>query len=282
MKISVAIITFNEERNIRRCIHSVLPVADEIVVVDSYSTDDTVKVARSLGARVIQQKFDNYIQQKNDATAFCSFDMILSLDADECLNAELTESILNLKRMNLSVHASMNRCTFYCGKFIRHGSWYPDRKIRLFNRTQAEWVGQDVHEVVKPMKSSDKIIHLHGEILHYSFFSVREHIDKMNRYTELAAKGMYKRGKRANLFHLLINPTWAFVKSFFFKLGCLDGMEGFSIAAGLAHTTFLKYFKLRLLQLENEGSRKKHSPVYYMHRRNSEVEGAVSKPSHQN
>jgi len=282
MKISVTIITLNEERNIRRCIHSVLPVADEIIVLDSFSIDDTVKVAKSLGAKVFQQKFDNYIQQKNDAVALCTHDVILSLDADECLNAELTESILTLKQKELNVAASMNRCTFFCGKFIRHGSWYPDRKIRLFNRKYSKWAGEDVHETVKIFDPSIKVVRLKGEILHYSFYSVKDQINKMNRYTELAAKSMYKHGKRAHMVHLMLNPSWAFLKSYFFKLGFLDGLEGFSIAIGLAHATFLKYFKLRLLQLEENGNRKKYSLVYYMHHRNSTKDNKVSKPSHQN
>ncbi|MGZ5134101.1 MAG: glycosyltransferase family 2 protein, partial [Flavitalea sp.] len=144
--LSVVIITFNEENNIGRCIDSVKEVADEVIVLDSYSTDKTLEIATSKGAKIHQQKFAGYGEQKNDALKLATHDLVLTLDADEALDSILTREILHEKKSPIYDGYSMNRCTNYCGKFIRHGSWYPDIKIRLFNKKMGKWSNARIHE----------------------------------------------------------------------------------------------------------------------------------------
>src|SRR5450432_1050943 len=166
-KISVAIITYNEEKNIRRCIDSVLSVADEILILDSNSTDQTVAIAESMGAIVKQEVFRGFIQKKNKAVELASYDYVLSLDADEALDPVLAESILRAKQKFTHSAYSSNRCSNYCGKFIRHGSWYPDKKVRLFDKRVAQWGGTNPHDKIVFQKEISAE-HLKGDILHYS------------------------------------------------------------------------------------------------------------------
>ncbi|HEX4850049.1 MAG TPA: glycosyltransferase family 2 protein, partial [Puia sp.] len=173
-KLSVVIITFNEEHTIGRCIESAKEIADEIVVLDSFSKDKTVEIANSKGAKVSQQKFAGYIEQKNDALALASFPFVLSLDADEAVDEVLRQSILQVKPTFSSPAYSMNRCTNYCGQFIRHGSWYPDRKLRLFDKRIAKWGGINPHDKIE-LEKHVSVTHLQGDILHFSYRSVDEH-----------------------------------------------------------------------------------------------------------
>ncbi len=184
--LSVVIITFNEESNIDRCISSVKKVADEIIVLDSFSTDETPAIARSHGAIVHQEKFRGYIGQKNLAMQLASHDYILSLDADEALDEKLADRILEAKKNFTARAYSMNRCTCYCGHFIRHGLWYPDKKIRLFDRRIAQWSGLNPHDKVEPEKGF-RVVHLPGNILHYSFNSPEDLIWQNNRLSSIAA-----------------------------------------------------------------------------------------------
>ncbi len=246
-KISAVIITYNEALNIVRCIESVKPVADEIIILDSYSTDHTVELARSCGAIVYQEKFRGYIGQKNAAIALASHDYILSLDADEALDAELTASILAVRDTLHSRAYSMNRCTAYCGHFIRHGLWYPDKKLRLFDRRIAQWGGLNPHDKVIP-EPNTAITHLKGEILHYSFNSPEDLVWQHNRLSSIAAASLYAAGKRSNWYKLLIHPLWAFLNGYVFRRGFLDGADGLVIAAQSANQVFLKYSKLYRLQ----------------------------------
>jgi glycosyltransferase involved in cell wall biosynthesis len=246
--ISAVIITYNEEGNIERCLDSVIPLADEIIVLDAYSTDKTVEIAKSKGAIVKQGYFLGYIQQKNSAISLASNDYILSLDADEALDEALANSILKAK-MNFAADAySMNRCTSYCGKYIRRGTWYPDRKIRLFDKRAARWGGVNPHDKIELLGENKKIQHLKGDILHYSFPTIEKHLEKNNKYSSIAARALYARGGKSNWFKILINPFWAFFHGFFIRLGFLDGFHGFVIAINTAHGTFLKYIKLYHLQ----------------------------------
>ena len=166
--LSAVIITFNEEQNIERCIKSVKEVADEIIVLDSFSTDQTVNIARSSGAVVYQEKFRGYIGQKNLAIQLASYDYVLSLDADEALDEELAAYILQVKKDFSRRAYRVNRCTNYCGHFIRHGLWYPDRKIRLFDRRCARWAGMNPHDKIE-VDNNFSTGQLAGDILHYSF-----------------------------------------------------------------------------------------------------------------
>ncbi|MFI5133034.1 MAG: glycosyltransferase family 2 protein [Chitinophagales bacterium] len=246
-KLSVVIITFNEEKNIGRCIDSVKNVADEIIVLDSHSVDKTEAIAEEKGALVYKQSFLGYTEQKNKALSFVSNNYVLSLDADEVVDSVLEKSILDAKRNFSFKGYTMNRCTNYCGKFILHGSWYPDRKLRLFDKREAQWSGVDIHEKVNFI-SPAITTHLKGDILHYSYNSLEEHIAQNNRFSTISAEAYFKMGKKSSWFKILMNPTWAFFNSYFLRGGFLDGYHGFVIAKNVAHLTFMKYYKLYALQ----------------------------------
>lgn len=245
--LSVVVITYNEENNIGRCLDSVQQIADEIIILDSFSTDRTAEIGKSKGAKFYQQKFQGYGRQKNDALDHCTHDMVLSLDADEALSPFLIEVILRLKQSAFSNAYSMNRCTNYCGKFIRHGSWYPDKKVRLFNRKFLQWGNSAIHEKVE-VPVGITIQHLQGDILHFSFNSISEHVDQNNKFSSISAQTLFTSGKRTSLFKIVINPLWAFVLSYIVRLGFLDGFFGFVVAINISHLTFLKHSKLLSLQ----------------------------------
>jgi glycosyltransferase involved in cell wall biosynthesis len=245
--LSVVIITFNEEHNIERCIWSVKEVADEIIVLDSFSTDQTVTIARSLGAIVHQEIFRGYIGQKNLAIQLASHNYVLSLDADEALNQKLAASILRVKK-DFSFRAyRMNRCTNYCGHFIRHGLWYPDQKIRLFDRRCARWAGMNPHDKIE-VDQNFSTGRLDGDILHYSFTTPDDLVWQNNRLSSISAASLYARGRRSSWFKMLARPAWAFMNGYFFRLGFLDGFDGFTIAIHTTPQVFIKYSKLYRMQ----------------------------------
>jgi len=244
-KISVVIITFNEEKKLTRCIESVKPVADEIIVLDSFSTDNTVKIARMAGALVYQQTFHGYKEQKNAALEFASNNYILSIDADEALSVELINSILTAKEKFTCSAYIMNRCNFFSGRFIRHGLWYPDKKIRLFDKRMASWGGMNPHDkIILPGRAT--ICHLEGDLFHYSFSNINEYIKRNDEISTIAAKSLYNSGHRSGI-KILINPVWRFIKSYFIKKGFLDGYPGFLIAKNTCAQAYMKYKKLNRL-----------------------------------
>jgi glycosyltransferase involved in cell wall biosynthesis len=245
--LSVVIITYNEEQNIARCIESVRALADEIIVLDSFSTDRTVEIARGHGAIIHQERFRGYIGQKNFAMQLASHNYILSLDADEALDQELAASIFQAKQDFQHRAYRMNRCTNYCGRFMKHGLWYPDKKIRLFDRRIAKWGGLNPHDKIELMQGFT-FHHLDGNILHYAFDTADDLIWRNNRISSIAAVSLYNSGKRSSWFRMLANPTWAFLNGYFFRLGFLDGFEGFTFAINISHQVFLKYSKLYKLQ----------------------------------
>jgi len=245
--LSALIITLNEEKSIARCIDSVKHIADEVIILDCYSTDNTVEIARSKGAIVHQQKFKGYIEQKNCALQLATYDFILSLDADEAIDEKLAHAILKEKEHFIYPAYRMNRRNNYCGRFIRHGLWYPDKKIRLFDRRLAKWGGMNPHDKIE-LADHCRIKHLSGDILHFSYNSIEEHIQQNNRLSSVAAHSLYKMGKRIHWIKLIINPSWTFIKGYFLRLGFLDGFYGFVIAINTSHQTFLKYIKLYHLQ----------------------------------
>jgi glycosyltransferase involved in cell wall biosynthesis len=248
--LSAVIITFNEEASIGRCIQSLKKVADEIIVLDSYSTDNTVTIARELGAVVYFEKFRGYIGQKNLAMQLASHNYILSLDADEALNDDLVYSILEVKKSFSARAYRMNRCTNYCGRFIRHGLWYPDRKIRLFDRRVTRWGGLNPHDKII-VNEGFPIVRLKGDILHYSFNTPDDLVWQNNRLSSIAATSLYMNGRRSSWFKMLLRPAWAFLNGYIFRGGFLDGADGFSIAINTSHQVFLKYNKLYRLQKHN-------------------------------
>ncbi len=254
--LSVVIITFNEEHSIARCINSVKKVADEVIVLDSFSSDNTVSIAQDLGAVIYQEKFRGYIGQKNLAIHYASNNYVLSLDADEALDEHLADSILEAKK-NFNFRAyRMNRCTNYCGNFIRHGLWYPDKKLRLFDRRIASWGGLNPHDKVL-LDERFPVKHLKGDILHYSFEKPEDLVWQNNRMTSIAAASLYANGRRSSWFKMLVNPFWAFFYGYICKLGFLDGVDGFTISVSTSYQVFLKYSKLYRLQktnLKNSGN----------------------------
>lgn len=245
-KISVVIITFNEEKNIRRCLESVAPVADEIIVVDSISTDKTKKICSEYNVQFHEQKFLGYIEQKNYALKFASNDFVLSLDADEALSEELTESILKEKKGFKVNGYTMNRCTNYCGKWIYHGGWYPDRKLRLFNHKLGKWGGINPHDKFSFIEQ-EETKQLQGDLLHYSYYTVDEHHIQNDRFSTIAAEHLFKRGKKYNVAQHYMSPVVRFIRDYFINLGFLDGKAGLRISSLSAGSSFSKYRKLREL-----------------------------------
>jgi glycosyltransferase involved in cell wall biosynthesis len=257
-KLSAVIITFNEEKNIARCIQSVQGLADEIIVLDSFSTDETAAIARQLGAKVFQEKFKGYIGQKNAAMWLASHDYILSLDADEALNEDLTVSIGRVKKEFPLRAYSMNRCTCYCGHFIKHGLWYPDKKIRLFDRRIAHWGGINPHDKIQ-LDKGIRIEHLNGDILHYSFNNPDDLAWQNNRLSSIAAASLYAAGRKTSIFQIIIRPVWAFINGYFLRTGFLDGLDGFTIAVHTAHQVFMKHSKL--LRFQRSQKKKTVTPL---------------------
>jgi glycosyltransferase involved in cell wall biosynthesis len=246
-KLSIVVICFNEEKNIGRCLDSVKDVADEMIVLDSFSTDNTVAIAEQKGAHVIQETFKGYIQQKNRAIELAIHNYVLSLDADEALDPLLIDSISKVKEKFADPAYRMNRLSNYCGVFIRHGSWYPDAKIRLFDKRVAHWGGTNPHDKII-LTGEMNVKHLKGDIHHYSYNTISEHVHQNNKFSTLAAEALFANGKRTNLLKVFVNPVWAFFLSYVIRAGFLDGLFGLVIAVMIANLTFLKHIKLYLLQ----------------------------------
>jgi glycosyltransferase involved in cell wall biosynthesis len=252
--ISVVIITFNEEHNIARCIQSVQCIADDIVVVDSFSTDNTEKICESFGVRFVQHEFKGHIEQKNWAITQAKFPHILSLDADEALDEKLQNSIIEIKDTWPHDGYYMNRLTNYCGKWIHHCGWYPDTKLRLWDSRKGKWGGVNPHDKFEMYDGDINTTHIHGNILHYSYYSIDDHYKQVNYFTDILAKSQFDKGKKASLASLYISPVIKFIRGYFFMLGILDGASGFTICRISAYATYLKYSKLRKLHLANPKS----------------------------
>jgi len=242
LKISATIITLNEERHIARAIES-LRCCEEIVVVDSGSTDRTAALAIQRGARVIAHGWPGYAQQKNWAAEKAANDWILSIDADEALSEELEAELLALKSEGFNgAGYSMPRMAQYLGKWIRHSGWYPDRKVRLYDRRSARWTGEYVHESVAV---DGPVGQLRSNLLHFTCDSLSAHLKTLDRYTTLAAQEVIARNRQRPAYRLAIDPAWTFVRAYLLQRGFLDGFEGFTIAYMAALYTFLKYAKAR-------------------------------------
>jgi len=244
VKISATIITYNEERNVARAIES-LRCADEIVVVDSGSSDRTVEIAEKHGARVIESAWPGYAKQKNLAAEQAAHDWILSIDADESLSEALEGEIWQLKKNGPQMDAyTMPRMAQYLGRWIRHSGWYPDRKVRLYHRAKARWEGDFVHESVAV---TGRVGHLESNLLHFTCSSLSEHLKTMDRYTTLAAEQLLATGEKVGWGTLLFDPPWTFFKTFVIKRGYMDGVEGLAIANMAAVYNFVKYAKARFM-----------------------------------
>ncbi|MGQ0828692.1 MAG: glycosyltransferase family 2 protein [Bacteroidota bacterium] len=247
-QLSVVIITFNEEKNIGRCLNSVYDIADDIVVVDSFSTDNTEQIVKAKGARFVSHKFDGHIEQKNWAITQAKYPHVLSLDADEALDETLKKSIQEVKNNWKHDGYYMNRLTNYCGKWIHHCGWYPDKKMRLWDSRKGKWGGYNPHDKYDLFEGDKNTGYLKGDILHYSYYSIDQHIQQTEKFTTLSAKALHSEGKRSNPFKRYISPAFKFVQSYIFQLGILDGYYGFVICKLSAHSTYLKYDKLSKLK----------------------------------
>ena len=242
MKISATVITLNEEQNLAAALES-LSWADEIIVIDSQSTDRTVDIARQFTDRVFINPWPGYSAQKNFAAEKANHDWIFNLDADERVSPDLRKQIEDLKNAGDPQAAAFEvpRHTFYLGRWIRHSGWYPDFKLRLYNRTSGRWRGAYVHESVE---SEGAVERLTGPILHYTVRNASDHHLRLDRYTTLAAEEMAEQGKRVTPLSLLWSPVMAFIRAYVFRRGFLDGIPGLAIASFAAPYVFLKELKL--------------------------------------
>ncbi len=247
IKISGLIITFNEEHNIERCIKSMLPVCDEIIVIDSGSTDNTVSIANSMGVRTIYNPFQGHIEQKNYAIDQAKFDYVLSLDADEEIDNELIRNITKLKSNLLSDGVMFNRLTRYVDRWIYHCDWYPDTKLRLWKKNMGRWGGVNPHDIII-MQPSAKIQKIPGNLKHYSYNSISEHVEQTNKFTTIAARAAYSNGVKSSFFKIITRPFLKFLKDYFLRLGFLDGKYGFIICYINSLSALLKYSKIKDLQ----------------------------------
>jgi glycosyltransferase involved in cell wall biosynthesis len=244
VKISAILITLNEEKNLARALES-LRCCDEIVIVDSGSQDATAEIAGKHGARVLQREFQNYADQKNFAAQAAAHDWVLAIDADEALSPALQEELRELKTRPPRFDSySFPRRARYLGRWIKHSGWYPDRKVRLYDRRKACWMGDYVHESVKVLGTAGE---LRGDLLHYTCDDFSQHLQTLDRYTTLAAKEIAASGDSVGLGGVLLAPPWTFLRSYVFQRGFLDGFHGFVIAAMAAFYVFAKHLKARIM-----------------------------------
>ncbi|MEL6636359.1 MAG: glycosyltransferase family 2 protein [Bacteroidota bacterium] len=241
-RISAVVITYNESENIRSCLEALQRVADEVVVVDAFSEDDTVEICVRMGVKVLQRKWQGYSASKNYGNENCENDWILSIDADEVLSEELIASIKRLPLQKGRVYR-LDRINNFCGQWIRHSGWYPDWKIRLFNRTEVHWEGDYVHETLR-VPSHFREEKLWGKLWHYSYKSVEDHLQRIERYSELAAQELFAGNKRPSPLRQMLSPYARFWNTFLFKLGFLDGRNGYLISKHNALLVRKKYHKL--------------------------------------
>ncbi len=242
IKLSVVIITFNEEKNIERCLKSVIEIADEIIVLDSFSNDKTEEICQKYKVKFFRHEFDGHIQQKNRVISFAENDYVLSLDADEVLSVKLKKSIIEFKQNPNSDACFFNRLNIYCGKAVKHTNWYPDRKIRLWKKDSGKWEGINPHDTVILNEGANKK-YLKGDLLHYSFNSIEEHILQANKFSSISAEQLVQNNKKNLVLKAIINPSFKFFKNYFLKLGFLEGYTGFLISTVISFETFLKYSK---------------------------------------
>ena len=244
-KLSIIIITKNEAANIRGCIESVA-WADEIIVVDSGSSDATVQICRDLDVRVFEHDWPGFGIQKNRALSSATGEWVFSIDADERVTPELRaaiEAVLIMPENECTAY-QISRISSYCGRFMRHSGWYPDHIVRLFLRDKARFTDDLVHE---RLITNGKVGHLDGDLLHYAFDDLEEVLRKVNQYSSAGAAMMQQKGRQASLSGAVLRGLWSFVRSYILRGGFLDGREGFMLAVSNAEGTYYRYVKLMLL-----------------------------------
>ncbi|HJX71402.1 MAG TPA: glycosyltransferase family 2 protein, partial [Bacteroidales bacterium] len=240
-----------EEKNIERCLLSLKDVVDEIVVIDSYSTDRTKEICEKYGVRFIRSPFNGHVEQKNKALDSATHPYVLSLDADEELSVRLKKSVVRVKENWNADGYYFNRLTNFCGTWIRHSGWYPDRKLRLWNREKGRWGGLNPHDKVM-MKPGSQLQFLRGELNHYSYTTTDEFFERTRKYSLIAAKSLFQQGKKPSYLKLVLSPAWRFIKHYVAGLGFLDGYNGLLISRTLAKGVYLKYKELFHLYQQNK------------------------------
>jgi glycosyltransferase involved in cell wall biosynthesis len=247
-KLSVCIITYNEEENIRDCLESV-KWADEIVVVDSYSQDNTLSIVKEYTDKIIQRNWPGHIEQKNFAIDQAAGDWLLGLDADERISPELKKEIKDVLegRIKKADGYYCPRHSFYLGRWINHGGWYPDYKLRLFRKGKGRWEGKNPHDMVKMDR---RAAYLKGELKHYVYKNISHQLKTVDSFSTITAKGFHEEGKKFNLILLLFRPWIRFFEMYIIKKGFLDGLPGFIIAVITSYYVFLKYAKLWEIEKE--------------------------------
>lgn len=253
-RLSGAVICRNEEAKIGACLSSLAEVCDEIVVLDSGSTDNTLEICRSYTQAVHFEEWRGYRDQKQRAADLASHEWVLSLDADERLSPELTLEIRKWKESDTDRLDGYRipRVTFFLGRWIRHSTWHPDRQLRLFHRGAGRWVGGRVHERFEV--ASGEVGRLSGEIQHFTYAHLDEYLDQLKRFSTLAAQDLHDRGRRTKWHDLVLHPPVVFLRNFVIKRGFLDGMPGLAVAWLAAVSTAFKYLKLYEIQ-RTAGSR---------------------------
>jgi glycosyltransferase involved in cell wall biosynthesis len=257
VQITAVILTFNEERNIEPCIDSLGGLADEILVVDSFSNDRTAALAEARGARVLRRSFDGFLQQRRYGVEQAAHDRILLLDADERLSPRLRAAIAEVKAEWRKDVYYCRRLNFFAGKWIRHGAWYHNRKFRLFDRRRAQLVGSNPHDRVAPAAGA-KVDRLKGDLLHFTGEDIDDRFDRINAYSATAAQDLRRRAVRGNVWRVLFKPVWRFIREYFLLGGFRDGLHGYIIASASAHYVFLR--EVKLIALWREYSQQKDEP----------------------
>ncbi len=238
LPLSVAIITYNEEENIERTLKSIKDIAAEIIIVDSFSKDKTVEIAKRYDVKIYSEEWKGHIEQKNSALEKCSEKWILSLDADEVLSDELRKNILETIKIEKYDGYFINRKTHYLGKLMNFG-WQPDKKLRLVKRnSHPHWEGLNPHDF---LTIDGKTTFLNGDLIHYSYKNLRHHLQKTVDYAEISANVYFNNGRKATLSKLILNPLFAFFKIYIYQRGFLDGFRGFLAGFSSLLGTFLKY-----------------------------------------
>ncbi len=244
-KISAVIITKNEQNNIRRCLESIQNIVDEIVIVDAFSEDDTLNICQQYKVHFVQKKFIDFSDAKNFGISLATNPYILSIDADEELSPELKSTILQIKPTLDNIAYCFNRRTNYCGQWIRFCGWYPDTKLRLFNKSKAQWQGS-IHETLI-FNNEVPVKKIHGDLLHYSYTNFYSHVEKLNFYSELQAQNLFEKQKKVSLLKIIFSPIYEFLSTYLLRLGFLEGYNGFVISVMAAHSKLYKFIKLRNL-----------------------------------
>ncbi|MBT8232447.1 MAG: glycosyltransferase family 2 protein [Bacteroidia bacterium] len=250
-KLSTVIMTFNEEEKIERCINSVSKISDEVIVLDSHSTDKTVDIAKTLGAIVYSHDFLGYIKQRELSISKASHNLVLALDADEFLSVELQDEIAQIKTNPQADAYYLNRSNAINNYFLKHGSWFPHRIIRLFIKGKVKCIGNPPHDRIEPLPGI-KSSKLKGLLMHHCNEDIHDRMTTVNNHSTIAAEFRFSKGIKSNYFRVIIKPIWKFIVEYFLRLGFMDGFYGYLMAKTTAHYIYLRESKLMELTRMNK------------------------------